>query len=131
MKTTVLKLPSNLYNWWQHVKQSRFWPLSAGVLGCGLLFKESGGLLQLLDKSAAPIDIGILSIIPLALLCMMLFLSLCISLLQVLMPQLSLYDKQYFVSQFNLLPPWQQFKIYLGSYFALLLCCVLALAALL
>jgi hypothetical protein len=94
-----------------------------------LLFFQSGPLLRGLDAAAAVVDIGVLSLLLLAILALLAFVSLSHWLLQLIWPVFGHYRKFHFDNNFKSLLPWQKIIFYLSAFFLLLYALVLCLYA--
>ena len=122
--TTFLKIPVIL--------NPRAWPiwhwLGAGMALFGLfvLVAQVGPLL-LADPTAAVVDIGALSLVLLAALALVAFLTVSHWLLGLLWPLLRDYQRNHFANNFKSLSPWQKITFYLVIFFGLLyafVCCL-------
>lgn len=103
--------------------------LAAALVFFFLLFWYGGPALQQADPAAAVADPGVLSLVLLALLCLLTFTALSFWLLGLLWPVLNDYRKYHFQKNFKMLLPWQKLLFYLSAFFLLLfafVCCLLA-----
>jgi hypothetical protein len=96
-----------------------------------LLFIKFSPIVRWLDFSAAPIDLGILSVVLVAAFSVLTFMQLSLWLLHKNWPVMGEYSADHFERNFKSLLSWQKIIIYLGFFYALLLVFVLALGALL
>ncbi|WP_257667476.1 hypothetical protein [Parapedobacter tibetensis] len=113
----------------RHVPRYRFPRLFIATLVALLLFMQAGDLLRFMDSTAAAVDIGVLSLILLALLATLGFIAVSRWLLGLLWPVLRDYQKYHFESNFKSLQPWQKITFYLVIFFGLLyafVCCLVA-----
>lgn len=88
-------------------------------------------VLRGIDATAAPLDIGSLSIILFAGLAVLVYLKLCLFLLHRCWPVLGEYAAEHFERTFKSLFSWQKVCIYLGFLLLLLYAFVLTLTAVL
>jgi hypothetical protein len=105
--------------------------LAATIATALVLFMYSGPLLRSADPAAAPVDPGILSLVLLAALALLAFVSISLWLLGLLWPVFRDYRKYHFSSNFKSLAPWQKIFFYLSTFFMLLYAFVYALSAVL
>lgn len=99
------------------------------VAGLVALLAWSGPLLRMADPTAAVVDLGALSLVLLAVVALVAFLSVAHWLLGILWPVLRHYPKHHFPHNFKSLQPWQKITFYLVIFFGLLyafVCCLLA-----
>jgi hypothetical protein len=102
------------------------------VLGLMLyLFIKFPPMVRWFDFSAAPLDLGILSVVLVAALSVLTFMKLSLWLLHKNWPVMGKYAADHFERNFKSLLSWQKIMVYLGFFYALLLVFVLALGALL
>lgn len=105
--------------------------LRIGLLLVGLftVLVHSGPLLRLIDPTAAVVDIGALSLVFLAMVALVAFLTISRWLIGLLWPVLRGYQKDHFSTNFKSLQPWQKITFYLVMFFGLLyafVCCLVA-----
>lgn len=112
---------------------NRFWANRLAMVLCfaGLLSALiwSGPLLRMADPTAAVVDLGALSLVLLAVVALVAYLSVSHWLLGLLWPVLRDYPKHHFSHNFKSLQPWQKITFYLVIFFGLLyafVCCLLA-----
>lgn len=85
-----------------------------------LLLQQSGSLLRMADPTAAVVDLGVLSLLLLAILAGVAFVALGHWLSGLLWPVLRKYPKYYFPKDFKSLLPWQKITFHLVIFFAFL-----------
>ena len=107
----------------------RFPYLAIAIVALALLFTFAGPLLRQLDPTAAAVDIGVVSLVLLALLALALFVGVSRWLLGLLWPVLRDYHHHHFTPNFKSLQPWQKLGFYLVIFFGLLYAFVCTLAA--
>lgn len=96
-----------------------------------LLYWFSQQLLRGLDYSAAPIDVGTLSAIPLTAVAVLTFMALTGLIIRQQWPVLDVYQEHFFDHTFRTLLSWQKVVIYLSLYVSLLFAFVVTLSAVL
>lgn len=96
-----------------------------------VLFAIAPVWLRLVDETAAPLDVGILSAILLAILAFLLFKALTWWLIENIWPVLGNFSKEQFYAHFNNLSSWQKIIIYLSFYLLLLYGFIFTLIAIL
>ena len=111
-------------------RRARAW-LGIGLLLVGLftVLVHSGPLLRLVDPTAAVVDVGALSLVFLAMVALVAFLTISRWLIGLLWPVLRDYQKDHFSTNFKSLQPWQKIAFYLVMFFGLLyafVCCLVA-----
>jgi len=99
------------------------------LAGLFLLLAHAGPLLRLADPTAAVVDIGVLSLVLLAVAALASFLAVSRQLVGLLWPVLRDYQRNYFPNNFKSLSPWQKITFYLVIFFGLLYAFVCCLAA--
>lgn len=96
-----------------------------------LLFVKVGDGIRWLDFTAAPIDAGILTVMPLVSLLVLTFVLLTNLLVAHYWPVLAEYAQAYLERTFKAMAAWQKVAFYMAFYLGLLYAFVLTLAALL
>ena len=103
--------------------------LSLTLMVTLLLFVLSGDLLRQVDVSAAPIDPGILAILPLSAITVISFMMLSHLVIAWQWPVLDQFHLQYLEQTFKSLPLWQKIFIYFSFYLAVLFAFVMVTLA--
>lgn len=85
-----------------------------------LTFIASGDVLRMVDVTAAPIDLGILAVLPLSAITVISFLMLTEWLIAWQWPVLDAYQRNFLEKTFKHLLSWQKALIYFSFYLALL-----------
>lgn len=85
-----------------------------------LTFIASGDVLRMVDVTAAPIDLGILAVLPLSAITVISFLMLTEWLIAWQWPVLDSYQRNFLEKTFKHLLSWQKALIYFSFYLALL-----------
>jgi hypothetical protein len=101
--------------------------LSILVVFIIILVSPSG--LRLIDPSAAPLDIGVLSAIIMTVAAVMIFKSVTWLLIRSIWPVFAEYSREHFERNFKVLNPCQKVLIYLGFYSLLFVSFIAALIA--
>src|SRR5690606_21115904 len=99
------------------------------VVGLFALFAHSGALLRWLDPTAAVVDVGVLSLVLLAVVALAAFLTVSRWLIGLLWPVMRNYQRSNFSINFISLLPRQQITFYLVIFFGLLYAFVCCLAS--
>jgi hypothetical protein len=95
-----------------------------------LLFIKFSPIVRWLDFSAAPIDLGILSVVLVAAFSVLTFMQLSLWLLHRNWPVLAEYAEYYLSGTFKSLESWQKVSFYMVFFLGLLLAFVVTLMAL-
>ncbi|WP_257669212.1 hypothetical protein [Parapedobacter tibetensis] len=127
----LTKLQKETMGWlkWLRALVSPAMVKAAFMLGLCMAFVFSGWWLRWLDPTAAVVDVGALSLLLLAGLSLLAFLTVSHWLLGLLWPVLRDYQRHYFTNNFKSLQSWQKITFYLGIFFGLLyafVCCLVA-----
>lgn len=109
--------------------RSWWWRLSVPAFAALLLFLYAGPVLRTLDPVAAVLDIGVLSLLLLAVIALLGFIALSHWLLGLLWPVFRQFHKNHFSPVFKSLFPWQKIIIFLSCFFLLLYAFVLVFMA--
>ncbi len=94
-----------------------------------ILFLYCGPLLRRADPVAAVVDPGVLSLLVLATLSLLLFISISLWLLGLIWPVFRDYRRYHFSSNFKSLTPWQKIAFFMVAFFLLLFAFICCLAA--
>lgn len=89
------------------------------ILVCFLILLYVPDVLRLLDPTAAPIDLGVISAIVLACITLMIAKSVVWGLLKSIWSSLADYSNKFFTADFQSLSPCQRVVIYLSFYLSL------------
>lgn len=112
----------NTINFLYHAMHE-FWlrhKLSLTLVATLLLFVLSGDLLRKVDVSAAPIDPGILAILPLSAITVISFMMLSHLMIAWQWPVLNQFHLEYLERTFKSLQLWQKCLLYFSFYLAVL-----------
>lgn len=85
-----------------------------------LVFIASGDALRMIDMTAAPIDLGVLAVLPLSAITVISFIMLTEWLISWQWPVLDAYQRHFLEKTFKHLLSWQKALIYFSFFLALL-----------
>jgi len=94
--------------------------LTGMLLICILVFILSGDVLRTVDMTAAPIDLGVLAVLPLSAMTVIFFIILTRWIIAWQWPALNEYQQHFLEKTFKSLLPWQKVLIYFSFYLAVL-----------
>ena len=84
------------------------------------IFILSGDALRQIDMTAAPIDLGVLAVLPLSAISVIAFMMLSRWMIVFQWPALHEFQEHYLLNTFKTLLPWQKVLIYFSFYLAVL-----------